>query len=526
MLDSEYVEVLEFMEQLRRIFALNLLCTFTTSCFYTEDLQNRSIVNTVAKDPSPVDTRQVVMVRDTGFDLTHEVFKDKVVGAYTLDCRDVIKQLTLFFLDIGDQRRKIDTNQAGYLEKIRDLEIEAKMGSVIILDNACELIANIKSSSSSLHRQLRADRDLWNQTIRTKKDYLSLYEDITTANPNFSDGEIWRAIGDRGHGTSTAGTIALHNDQIALVLLEDQLLGDSTAGLLRNLDLEENEPAPQEDVITCSTQEEIDNETAIYKNPVFLKRFIERPIPQFEKDLADLMQKHKVRLANYSFGSPATEKKEEVGEGCPTINFRENSAALGAANRARSAFVEKTLYPSGTPFLVVVSAGNQSATINDLADKNDCRDPMGAIVGVGSIDFRAGATPTRSEFTNQGACVDGYAYGSRIIAPSNDQFYNILFGTSFSAPIVTRFLALNAPKDASPMEIKKFFLAAVDSKTKNLPDTAHEMKVVYDNKNIDFNGAPIKASLSLNTLTPTAKPKTSDLIDFRDLHLLRKLLKR
>jgi len=125
--------------------------------------------------------------------------------------------------------------------------------------------------------------------------------------------------------------------------------------------------------------------------------------------------------------------------------------------------------------LFVRSAGNDGAALNSGDDGAQCRpgDEHQVLVGAYGVDGE------RSSFTNFGNCVDVYAPGEAIVAPLPGDWLTLVSGTSFSAPLVARMLAIEAPTPFTP-ETARAFLAHTRLANRNLELSHFPPEVVFD----------------------------------------------
>ena len=98
-----------------------------------------------------------------------------------------------------------------------------------------------------------------------------------------------------------------------------------------------------------------------------------------------------------------------------------------------------------------------------------------------------------SVFTNSGACVDVYSFGDQVIVAAPDGFVNILSGTSFSAPMVTRFLTTDFPTSLTVDELRIQLLASADSE-RYLPASSWPAELAYANQSISANSYVLRPS--------------------------------
>lgn len=104
----------------------------------------------------------------------------------------------------------------------------------------------------------------------------------------------------------------------------------------------------------------------------------------------------------------------------------------------RDAYLDQQL-PDRLNYLLVQSAGNEGAQVNSSSDKMECGSKRDNLVFVGATT----ADGTRAEFSNYGTCVDVSALCDNVVLAAPDNFLNVESGTSFSAPLVVRYLSQN-----------------------------------------------------------------------------------
>jgi hypothetical protein len=257
------------------------------------------------------------------------------------------------------------------------------------------------------------------------------------------------------HGTATAGLIAEDNPDVALVLVS-RPLGTSASS--------EQKPP-------CITQDDIDQTVTLLRDPEVRAAYVGRPISSADRDLYQAMRQHGVQILNESFGRPSRFVLESAlaVSGCRDVSLADFFAVTEELDAAQR---QAHMPPS---VLVVKSAGNDDARLTGPSDSLECHAGDQGYLLVGSY----GLEHQRSAFSNFGPCVDAYAPGELIIAPLPGDWLYPLSGTSLAAPLVSRWLAMNAP---APFDLAsaRAALLALREPSGNLPLAQFPAKWIYD----------------------------------------------
>jgi Subtilase family len=380
-----------------------------------------------------------VMIIDDGFDPSHEVFKAKIVGEYTVSCDDdkVVVPESEFNTTPLEQVKVILRNR---YKSPR---------------NTCKVSEGIRFTRPAEFGRIEQFRAKWNDGIKQK---------IATLNSDAVQ-TVSRVLSTSGkfHGTNTSGLIAYQNPNVKLVLVQMEL-GDPNSPRVRAL---------------CPTQRGINNWVEAHKDSAVRKEFIEGPSENFETALDDVVKKHQVTLVNMSFGrEPRPLRERSLAEaGCGQLDYRQFYQVTNELDRARDVF-QKSQAPSKNQPLAIQAAGNDGIRVDSIADSFECSDPEGNLVVAGSLDLNG----QRSRFTNFGRCVDYYLLGSRVIVAAPDNFLNVVNGTSFSSPLLARFISKEFSASESPDSIIKKLKTKADA-SGNLTKGAVPIELSYeDNK--------------------------------------------
>lgn len=380
------------------------------------------------------DDATTVMVIDNNFDYEHEVFKDKIVAAYTLVCEEDSSSM--------EQGELYDTFKNTPLEDLKSSLIQNFKNQ----DRSCRLEQGIKFRYIKEDFDAIADfREDWNEFILGQNNYMS--KDILTQTTSTLEKP------EPGyHGTNTAGLIARDNDKVNLVLV--------------HMDLNSSEDSV-EDSLNCKTAEMIAKYNELLADDEVKQAAIDQPPSVEEQDLSRIIDLHNVRIVNKSFG-PLTSRtidsffeKKGCGDNIMSKYFRLN----GEISSAREAKLRKDLPDASfaKAVLTVESSGNEDAEINSYSDSLKCPDKTDKnTILVGSSDYSYYSYSERSEFSNHGECVKYHVLGHQVVVPTGLGFYTVVSGTSFSAPLLVRYLTLNVDRDSSNEEIIAFLDTKAD----------------------------------------------------------------
>ncbi len=369
----------------------------------------------------------VVMVIDDGFDTSLELFEGKILAAKAVECRDNDGEA-----DPSDDRR---TRFLAYLKK---------------RDDACSLVDGLGDKEDQLG-DFASHRANWNAMVELDESPSRRFSKTTfdELGKGFD-----RALSEPSHGTATAGVVARNNPGVKLVLVERSLLS-----------------ASEMSEFPCIQQANVDAEVELLKDEEIRQAIIDQPSSLIDEQIAELQRAHKVRIVNESFGRLPREalEKLQADNDCPAVDLQE-------VFELEAELFEKWAKLNPPPdVLTVKAAGNSNVEVNGLAEHADCSMSDGLIT-VGSHK-RGGS---RSEFSNFGACVDVFAPGERVIAPLTGGWLLPLSGTSFSAPLVVRWLTLQ--KDLSLKEEKqlKREIVKLRNDNKQLPADLFPNMLTYD----------------------------------------------
>lgn len=402
----------------------------------------------------------VVMVMDDGFDSSHEVFKNKIIGEYTISCEtkssDILKEQAGSDEVSVEKGQGVDADDGdsdgsdavgGFKEttkentSISDEEMKKSLiESYKSSESSCKINKSIKFNVGSAFKKIEKHRDTWNKSILAKK-IPSLSKDIRNEIKDILTGN---AENVNYHGTSVASLIAYDNPQVKLVLVQITL-GSSGS---------------DSDASECPTQKSIDQFVRLLKDDEVRNAYIESPVDSVEKKLIELLKKHDVRLVNQSFGSHSRESIEKtlMEDGCGTIQFSDYFETLGDLDHAQSIYRLKKFPESKINALKIVSAGNDGTRMDAHADHEKCASKDEIQVIVGALDLSGKI----AEFSNHGKCVDYYMLGEQVVAAAPADFLNVIDGTSFSTPLLVRYLTKNFDRNADTDQMKKFLKSKAD----------------------------------------------------------------
>lgn len=415
------------MLQLKSAFTLSSLvalavCIFGCGSSGSQKLPDNDDGNNDLLPPQPISlvptdaSKRAVMVVDDGFDLNQEVFKNKVVAAYTVVCMG------------GPQN---DYSGSFVQAKRAILQEFAKQ------DTRCRIEKNIYFRPSRNFASIASYREQWNRALLAKdpSQLSSINQSIKKTISDVITGEDGKY---NYHGTATAGTLSYNNENVQLILVQKHL----SQGYKSH--------AANDAKFSCLTQAEVDNELPFYKDGDIQKAFIERPLSTEEEGIQNLIREHNVSLVNLSSGRLTRGGYEVLAKqhNCDQLDLREYFQTVFDLNKKRTAYLwEKGAL--GKNHLTLQAAGNDGMEINSGADAFDCSDVAHNRLLVGATDASGRAT----DFTNFGQCVDVFTMGDSMVVSAPQNFLSVTQGTSFSAPMLTRYLSKTFALASTPQEI-------------------------------------------------------------------------
>ncbi len=382
--------------------------------------------------PSPPTTspfaHRNVMVIDEGIDLSSPDLQGHVIAAFSAVCHTETPN------DGGesvssDGGADADGGAPSFDELKRNY-----IARLSVPSTSCSLEPGISPKDDPL-AEIETFRGRWNGMVRGQK----------FRNQVFSEDEWNHITGVMDpvlapfpfHGTSTSSTVAHDNPNVRLVLIERVL----------------QDPTTQVHDYVCATQVELDQSVALLSDPDVKAAYIHAPSSHYSDQFSGVIDQFKVGIINVSYGPPSRHGLELLQQmkGCAPADF---SAYFTALHDVHVAF-DAAAPPK--PYLVVQSAGNESQVIESAADSQDCVPEDAHLLLVGSTAL----TGAPSLFSNVGPCINVTAPGEQVIAPYAGEWLLVDQGTSFSAPLITRFLSLTSPKPFDPVAARAGLLATL-----------------------------------------------------------------
>jgi hypothetical protein len=376
-----------------------------------------------------------VMVIDDGFDATHDVFEGKVDASYRLVCEEPADE---------------ETSGKSDDELAQDL-IESYKES----KSTCEIKKGIAFEAGSDLQAVTGKRSSWNAAITSKKD--------PGSDQAVAEALSGAASGKNYHGTNVAGVIAYDNPDTRLVFLQ--------------IELKKPGEATVDDADDCPKQSDIDKWVRLHKRDDVREAYVNSSLDPTTKYLYKIALDHDVTLVNMSFSTPPRTVLEDmyVDSGCERIDMSAQYVLEGELDEEREARrYASGVYDETRHILGITAAGNNSKRIDSRRDSTLCSDDESSAV-VGSYDLDG----QQSEFSNSGDCVDYYLLGSQVITAAPLGFLNVVDGTSFSAPMLARYLSLNESPSAGAAKLKKKLHSMRDTK-KFLPQDFYPEEIAFE----------------------------------------------
>lgn len=398
-------------------------------------------------------THHTVLVLDDGFDKNQPVFEKKVTATYTITCSKE-NENTNKNLDYDQYRKK-------FLEDLKANE------------STCSIKSGISFRIGPDLKKLEGDKNKWNEDIKGKKAALSSKNFQKTSSVLHGS-----EAGINYHGTNTSGIIGYDNADTKLVLVQIELASS-------NQDIIEDESA-------CPEQSELDLYVRVLKDKEVRKAYVTSAPDELTKKLTKIAADNKVTLVNLSLGSSSRQALEQlyVDAGCKPLNYKDYYTEQGKIDSERSEYLEKNYKNPEDPYILTVqAAGNDGSRIDDLADSRECSDRKFGLVLVGAVDTNG----KKTKFTNYGKCVDYYTLGKNVVVQAPGGFLNVADGTSFSAPLLVRYISKNIKAGLT----FKAMIKELDQLAGNLgyfPSSIYPEELAFDNNNDKISGYTLSES--------------------------------
>lgn len=367
-------------------------------------------------------SKHTVMVIDDGFDPTHPVFSSKIEAKYTLDCAE--------------------TEPAPYPNTYQE-RLNAAIEALGTPSTRCQIKKTLTLDKSPEIDTIAQFRDLWNGAIKSKKPVVQGNLGVTEAK------NIARILSGQKpdgstaytyHGTATAGLVGYQNPDVRLVLLQVRLArSDKDAA---------GDGCPDLNVLA--------DQIRIFQDAQFRQAYLNQPEDPVDKEIEAIVNRHHVRLVNFSAGSLTYTKQYEIltQEGCQ-LNRQQFISRSAELDALRYNLEQERLQATSQTvnYLVIQAAGNEGQVINSPADSADCLKDPGTLL-VGSLNKAGGI----SSFSNRGDCVDLYILGENVVVAKPNGFLDVNSGTSFSAPLLVRYITEKFPATVTPQDLQEKLL--------------------------------------------------------------------
>lgn len=393
--------------------ALGLVASFALSCSESPPFVEEEVT---CEERLAEPGAHTILVEDTQLDPRSPALRDLVGGCYRIEC---------------DATRPPPPPMPEGDEAARAWAIErARRGRE---EDACRIVPGVRVRRAEGGGLAIADLEAWNRAIRSKRTPDGLADRFVAGR------RIDEPAFTVEHGTRVASVIA-HGARpgTRLVLLQGRIRSSTQAR-------------------TCPTRASLEATIRLQSDAAVIDAYAQAAPDRVDEDRYALLRRHGVTLANESFGTTAA----DLEGACPGLPWRAYLAASGAFDEAVTRARDSRGVFRGIAVTTVRAAGNEGSTVSSAADAAAlCRGRRGspsalgassAFVVIGSYDPRTGRP---SAFTNRGACVDVLAPGERIVTRGFDGMLYPLDGTSFAAPMVTRWLARTTSPATAPAELR------------------------------------------------------------------------
>ncbi len=440
-------------------------------------------------DDAESEAPRVVLVFDSGFDVSQPVFQDRILATYTLSCPDQ---------EDADEEESsaADTTDT---RKALLAEIEAA-------DAGCAITEGLKFDASPAFAEIEAAREAWNQSVRDKT--LKPEGDDYFHKQFVLNGLDRSSKQARYHGTFVASVIARDNPNVQLVLVDHGVTNVTLIGVGRQLiksltafatPAKNAKGEAQERA--CRPEAEYTQHMANLADPE-LAAATANHVPTWKTQLFELAKKHEATLLNYSsafsqelrvhdvvpesaiaYQTRLTGVKPDVDDpwrsvkvplaeqvknaGCPYWDYEKIFTAAHDMTKTHWAHLRDAGTFDPSRLLIVQAAGNGRGILENPGDGRDFADPELGRLLVGAHD----ALRQPSFFSTQGGLVSLYALGNDVIVAAPHEFETVVWGTSLSAPMAIRYITRYLPAALTSPEIIAELTARLDG-NKTLPPEA------------------------------------------------------
>ena len=192
------------------------------------------------------------------------------------------------------------------------------------------------------------------------------------------------------------------------------------------------------------------------------------------------MKDNNVTLINHSSGGKYRQSVQDSLEkrGCQGHDLKARYQLDWELDKARLEYLKKQNVYSATHVIEVMSAGNTGLTLESTSDTNKCELTGLNKLVVGAYDENGNI----ARFSNRGHCVDMYTLGANMIVAAPKGFLTVGSGTSFSAPLVVRYLSMNTAASTPVDKVVQSLLGLRDTKNQYLPKDIVPAGLSYTSK--------------------------------------------
>ena len=349
----------------------------------------------------------VVMVIDSDFDPKLDIYKNRILGQYTLNCSE------------KNPEEKIDWEALN--KQLESMSDEDLLDFSLSNPDACRLEPSLKTYPQQSEEVMQI-RKTWNNAVKSR-DFSNISQDTIKL---FTENFVY------SHGTSTSSVIAYKNPAAKMVLVQywqsaDEAYDDDST--------EEENTLEEEFVDACSdanAKSVIERYNKVMKSKAYREHHEKIP-HSFGREIQNIADKHRVSLVNYSMGYLPIKFIREIFTlvDCEHLGeFFINDIEIRQKQIEASKLFERD-------FLFVQAAGNEATKIDSKDEIAACNLNDNNHMMIGAFD----AYGKISGFSNYGKCVDYYTLGSQVITAAPGGVLFPVDGTSFSSPLVVRLIS-------------------------------------------------------------------------------------